>query len=92
MPNFKVEETSYTWNYNGEQHKINGAVILLPDALKFDDGMTMDAVVYAEDEGGNLIDFSTVAEAQEWIDKYKDNLSWHIEHGDELHATPKLKG
>lgn len=90
MADFKVEATSYTWTYNGEQFEVNGAVILLPDALK-GDGIIMDAVVYAEDEDGNLLDFSTVEEAQEWIDKYKDNLSWHIEHGDEIHATPTIK-
>ena len=88
---FEVREFNYDLTLGGATAHIKSAVIVIPNGVHFDDGTPMDCVVYAEDDDGNLLCFSTVEEAQEWIDKYKDNLSWHIEHGDELHATPTIK-
>lgn len=42
--------------------------------------------LYCEDEDGNVIDFKSLEEAKNWIDKYKDKFKIKIKHGDEIHA------
>ena len=41
----------------------------------------------AEDEDGNELNFNTLDQAKDWIDKYKDNFKIEIKHGDEVHAV-----
>ena len=69
---------------------ITGYVIVIPNGIKFEDGDSIDLVVYAEDEDGNVLNFKSLQEAQNWIDTYKDNLHFHWEWK-ELHATPILE-
>ena len=41
----------------------------------------------AEDEDGNELNFNTLDQVKDWIDKYKDNFKIEIKHGDEVHAV-----
>lgn len=41
----------------------------------------------AEDEEGNELNFNTLDQVKDWIDKYKDNFKIEIKHGDEVHAV-----
>ena len=41
----------------------------------------------AEDEDGNELNFNTLDQAKDWIDKYKDNFKIEIKRGDEVHAV-----
>ena len=90
--NMVPKEFTYTLHTGASSHDVTSYVIVIPNGLKTSDGFSMDAVVYAEDEQGNEINFSSFDEAQKWIDSYKDNLSFHVENRDELHATPIFDG
>ena len=86
--NMVPKEFTYTLHIDNSSQDVTSYVVVIPNGLKASDGSTMDAVVYAEDENGNEINFSSIDEAQKWIDTYKDNLSFHVKNRDELHATP----
>lgn len=86
--NMVPKEFTYTLHIDNSSQDVTSYVVVIPNGLKALDGSTMDAVVYAEDENGNKINFSSIDEAQKWIDTYKDNLSFHVKNRDELHATP----
>lgn len=81
----KAVPFDYTLCVNGEETEVHAAVIIIPNGLRYPSG-TMDATVYAEDELGKVVNFSSVAEAQAWIDKYGEIAKFRIEHGDELHV------
>lgn len=89
--NMVPKEFTYTLHIDNSSQDVTSYVVVIPNGLKSSDGSTMDAVVYAEDENGNEINFSSIDEAQKWIDTYKDNLSFHVKNRDELHATPMEK-
>lgn len=82
-----AKEFNYTLNYGGKSSDVSSAVIVIPDAVKFDNKLS-DLVIYAEDENGKVLNFSSVDEANDWINKYKDTANFHWER-DELHASPK---
>lgn len=86
---FVIKPFSYTLDVDGERSDHKCAVIVIPDAWRFSDGSTMDATIYAEDENGNVLDFNNESEAQEWIDKYGDNVKIEVMHGNETHAIPR---
>ena len=87
--NLEAREFNYTMNYGADTTDIHSAVVVIPDGLKAEDGTTMDASVHCEDLNGNVIDFTSVKEAQEWIDNYGDSCVYYIKNGTELHATPE---
>ena len=87
--NLEAREFNYTMQYGTDSQDIHSAVVVIPNGLKFEDGSTIDATVHCEDVNGKVIDFTSVEEAQEWIDNYGDSCLYYVVNGDELHATPK---
>ena len=82
-----AQEFNYTMQYGDQSSDVNAAVIIIPGGLMIN-GEPADLTVYAEDENGEVINFKSVEEANDWINKYKDDVEFHIEQGNELHATP----
>lgn len=82
-----AQEFNYTMSYGDQSSDVSAAVIVIPNGLKIN-GELADLTVYAEDENGEVINFRSVDEANDWINKYKDDVEFHVEHGNELHATP----
>ena len=87
--NLEAREFNYTMHYGDDSQDIHSAVVVIPNGIKFKDGSTMDATVYCEDVNGTVINFTSVEEAQEWIDNYGDSCVYYVVNGDELHATPQ---
>lgn len=87
--NLETREFNYTMHYGANSQDVYGAVVVIPNGIKLDDGSTIDAAVHCEDINGNVIDFNSIEEAQNWIDTYGDSCVYYIVHGDELHATPE---
>ena len=80
---------NYTMYYNGKQIDINSAVVVIPNAIKYGDGTVTDGSIICEDpRTGKSIDFKTVEEAQDWINRYGDDCLYRLE-GNTLIATPK---
>lgn len=82
-----AQEFNYTMQYGDQSSDVSAAVIIIPGGLMIN-GESADLTVYAEDENGEVINFKSVEEANDWINKYKDNVEFHVEQGNELHATP----
>ena len=82
-----AQEFNYTMQYGDQSSDVNAAVIIIPGGLMIN-GEPADLTVYAEDENGEVINFKSVEEANDWINKYKDDVEFHVEQGNELHATP----
>jgi hypothetical protein len=87
--NLEAREFNYTMHYGADSQDIHSAVVVIPNGIKFEDGSTIDATVHCEDVNGKVIDFTSVKEAQEWIDNYGDSCLYYVVNGDELHATPE---
>lgn len=85
--NFVAEPFDYDLLLGDNKSHISAQVIVIPNGMLID-GKPANATVYAEDENGEVINFHSVEEAQQWIDNYGDDVKFHIEHGDELHQTP----
>jgi len=87
-----AKEFNYELSYAGKKEMIRSAVIVVPNGLSYHNPdststvITSDLTVFPEDKNGNTINFSSVEEAQAWIDAYKDNLQFEIKNGNELHA------
>ena len=83
----KAKPFVYDLTYGETTTRISEGVIVLENGARLD-GKLIDVPVYAEDENGKVLNFDSVDDAQAWIDKHRGNLTLHIQHGDELHATP----
>lgn len=54
------------------EEDIPGAVLVIPNAYQTLDGYTFDAAIGPIDENGEGVGFSSVKEAQDWLDKHKE--------------------
>lgn len=80
---------SMTMYYKGEETPVESAVVVVPNAIKYHDGTVTDGVVACEDpDTGEVINFKTVDEAQEWIDSFGEDCLYRMDGGT-LHAVPK---
>lgn len=90
--NFEVRPFKMRVNYGDNDFDTNSAVIIIPNALQSHDfkgkPITMDATIYPEDERGKVLNFNNEKEAQDWIDKYGDDVHLEIMNRDEIHAIP----
>lgn len=82
-----IEEFNYTCRYADTEWKVKSFVLVIKDCYKFKDGSTMDATIYAENEDGEVINFHTYEEAEEYLNKYEKRFKFEIKHRDELHLT-----
>ena len=88
--NLEPREHNITMEYGDTVEEISQAIVVIPNGMKDNkDGSTSDIPVHCEDLDGNVIDFNSIREAQQWIDSYGDSCLYRIEHNNELYATPK---
>lgn len=86
--NFIINPFSYSMVIDGEHKQtIHKAIIEAKDAIHYDDGTTANAVIYCEDKNGNVIEFDSVEEAQNYLDTYIENCTLEIKNKKELHAV-----
>lgn len=83
---FKIEHFPYTMEFNGKEEVIDGYIIKSTYYIGSGDNKYY-LPLYCEDEDGREVNFHSLNDAKEWIDKYKDRYTIKIMHGDEVHAV-----
>ena len=89
---FEVKEFKYELRYGGKNYgEIIYPTIVVPKGLRMQEVDSpivsiLDLMILPEDENGNVINFSSVEEAQDWIDTYGDKCQFVVKNGNELHA------
>lgn len=79
---FNIDKFSYVISYgDDDMGEVSSYIILAP--VKSD----TDLPLYCEDESGEVQDFNTLQEAQNWIDKYENKFDLKIKNRNEIHAV-----
>lgn len=82
---FYIVDFIYDVTYGDETYSDLHGVVLLHKKLTDKNGF--DIVIYAEDENENDVNFKTIDDAKNWIDKYADKIVFKVKNRDEIHAT-----
>lgn len=81
---YNIDHFVYTLNLvDKEVGPIDGYIIL--SNTKIGDDLYLP--LYCENEEGEVLDFKTLDEAKDWIDKYDGKYTIEIKHRDEIHAV-----
>ena len=85
---FEIVPFNYTIEFAGDKQDVSSVVIVFKQKARLDNGELMDVVAYCENEAGMVIDFNTIDEAKEYLDRYEGLLKLVQKYG-ELHLVPK---
>ena len=84
---YTISHFPITWYVDGsEPEEIEGYVIESPAVLS-NSGYHLP--LYCEDEKGNEVNFKSLQQVKDWIDKFDGKFKLQWKHGDELHAVIK---
>lgn len=79
---FNIDKISYVISYGDDDiGEVSSYIILAP--VKSD----TDLPLYCENESGEVQNFNTLQEAQDWIDKYENKFDLKIKNRNEIHAV-----
>ena len=84
--NFTIRHFPVKWQLADKEFENDGWIILSEASL----GKDLFLPLYCEDEEGKNLNFSSLEEAKNWIDKYGDNYTIEIKNRDEIHAIPNV--
>lgn len=82
---FTITHSPTTWYFDDQSYDVDGYIIL--SNRSFDKEGKYRLPLYCEDENHKVLNFSTLQEAKDWIDKYEGKFSIKVLHGDEVHAV-----
>lgn len=85
---FEIVPFHYQWRIGDDTTDVDSAVIVFKQKAKLDNGRTMDIVAHCHNKAGMEIDFKTVEEAMDYLDRY-DDFDIEIRNGDEVCLIPK---
>lgn len=91
MIELKVKPFGYdiVYLHNNVKERVEGAIVVVPNGWRWEDtGEFQDIVVFTHDEEGKHIGFKTIEDAQNYIDRYRDDFEFEW-YRDELHAFIK---
>lgn len=84
----KVESFSYEIVHipTNTRERVEGAILVIPNGWKWDDGFYTNMVVRAHGTDEKEIEFKSVDDAQRYLDEYRNSLEFEWRNRDELHA------
>lgn len=82
---FTITHSPTTWYFDDQSYDVDGYIILSNHS--FDKEGKYRLPLYCEDGNHKVLNFSTLQEAKDWIDKYEGKFSVKVLHGDEVHAV-----
>ena len=84
--NHIIGKFNYDINYGDTSSKVQSYLILSPYSIKGDKD-NYNLPLYCEDEDGKVIEFETIDQAKDWLDKYYNKYKIQIKNEDEIHAV-----
>lgn len=81
---FTITHSPTTWHFGDQSYDVDRYIILSNHSLDKEGKHRLP--LYCEDENHKVLNFNTLQEAKDWIDKYEGKFSVEV-HGDEVHAV-----
>lgn len=81
---FTITHSPTTWYFGDQSYDVDRYIILSNHSLDKEGKHRLP--LYCEDENRKVLNFNTLQEAKDWIDKYEGKFSVEV-HGDEVHAV-----
>ncbi len=82
---FTITHSPTTWYFGDKSYDVDGYIILSNYSLDKEGKHRLP--LYCEDENHKVLNFNTLQEAKNWIDKYEGKFSVKVLHGGEVHAV-----
>ena len=85
---FEIVPFHYQWKIGDDVSDVDSAVVVFKQKARLDNGELMDVVAHCENTAGMEINFRTVEEAMDYLDRYGD-FDIEVRNGDEVCLIPK---